>query len=95
VRWDAFPLPLRRTKYRYADGEEELTDYQHPAAVQTTCIPDETGLSPLIFFLTPDQADQLAGKLAAAAAAARAMPDEVRICQIDRTKDELSKAVLP
>jgi hypothetical protein len=92
MKWEAFALPPRRTSFRYSDGEVEPS-VANDLTPSVHMVMGQFG-GTLTFWLTPDQADELAAKLADAAAAARAMPVEERIYEVGKTKGELEKAAL-
>jgi hypothetical protein len=88
MKWEAFAHAARRSKFRYADGEvSPSVSGPLPASVQL--LGDMFGDGLLTFSLTPDEAEALAGKLADAAAAARAMPVEERVYDLGKTKAQV------
>jgi hypothetical protein len=80
MKFEAWAVAPRVTKFRWSDGSEE-TGNALPSCVTLTIHMEggSTGGGFMTLYLHVDQADQLASKLADADAAARAMPVEERV----------------
>jgi hypothetical protein len=88
MKWEAFAHAARRSKFRYSDGEV-TPSASGPLPPSVQLLGDLLTGGLLTFSLTPEEAEALAGKLADAAAAARAMPVEERVYDLGRTKAEV------
>lgn len=94
MKFEAWGCPPRLTKFRYADGVEEIATSckDGPAPACVTMVIDVNG-GMLTFYLPLDQADQLVATLSAALSAAQTMPVEERVHDLKRTSSDMAAEV--